>query len=252
MAACLSGRFGVAGRPVEKGCSLFYRSILIVCNDEKSSFEESPFKTHLYGRDNTGGKNVTFVGMRADKLKIKGATVNKESVKTNVGYCFKKCVSMFFISSFLMSCSTMQHIKRNQTLTQKQVNYYHQKNGNVFYLSSTYATFSVVWTYYTDRIEIYILQKGKVIQKQVFPEKEWIKYAEVALEDIEEELYQRCPLELDGDNFGFRIVIDGKTYNEDYGVDVNCLKTGKYKSNFLNKITNDIKTYKMWEIKELF
>lgn len=149
-----------------------------------------------------------------------------------------------------MSCSTMQHnIKRNQTLTQKQVNYYHQKNGNAFYLSSTYASFSVVWTYYTDRIEIYKLQKGKVNQKQVFPEKEWIKYAEVALEDIEKELYQKCALELDGDNFGFRIVIDGKTYNTDYAVDINCLKTDKYKSEFLNKITNDIKTHKMWEIK---
>lgn len=143
----------------------------------------------------------------------------------------------------------MQHnIKKNQNLTQKQVNYYCQKNGNAFYLSAAYASFSIVWTYHINRIEIYKLQKGKVIQKQVFSEKEWIKYAEGALEDIEKELYQKCALELDGDNFGFRIVINGEIYNIDYAVDINCLKSAEYKSEFLSKITNDIKTHKMWEI----
>ena len=65
-----------------------------------------------------------------------------------------------------------------------------QKNGNVFYLSSTYATFSRVWTYNVNGMEIYWLAKGKVYQKETFSEKELIQYAEVAFEDIEKELYQ--------------------------------------------------------------
>ena len=146
-------------------------------------------------------------------------------------------IVLFFVFSFLVSCSTMQYnIKRNQDLTAKQVNYFYQKNGNAFYLSSTYANFSIVWTYDEDRVEIYRLQKGKIRQKQIIKDKEIIQYAEVSLEDIEKELYQKCALELDGDMFGFIIEIDRKTHNADYAVDINCLKQGKYKSDFLTAI----------------
>ena len=172
-------------------------------------------------------------------------------------------IVLFFVFSFLVSCSTMQYaIKRNQDLTAQQVDDFYQKNGNAFYLSSTYANFSVVWTYDEDRVEIYWLQKGKIERKQIINDNETIQYAEVSLEDIEKELYQRCAMELDGDMFGFMIEIDRKdgdmfgfmieidrkTHNADYAVDINCLKQGKYKSDFLNRITNDIKRHKMWEI----
>ena len=158
-------------------------------------------------------------------------------------------IVLCFVLSFLVSCSTMQYaIKRNQDLTAKQVDCFYQKNGNAFYLSSSYASFSVVWTYYEDRVEIYWLQKGKIERKQIINDNETIQYAEVSLEDIEKELYQRCAMELDGDMFGFMIEIDRKTHNADYAVDINCLKQGKYKSDFLNRITNDIKRHKMWEI----
>lgn len=156
---------------------------------------------------------------------------------------------LFFICAFLASCSTMQYnIRKNRNFTTKQVDYFYKKNGNAFYLSSTYANFSIVWTYDEDGIEIYRLQKGQIRQKQISSEKGIIPYAEFSLEDIEKELYQNCALELDGTVFGFKIEFDKKIHNADYAVDINCLKQGKYKSDFLNKIASDIKTYRMWEI----
>lgn len=158
-------------------------------------------------------------------------------------------IVLLFIFSFLVSCSTAQYtIKRNKDLTVRQVNYFYKKNRNAFYLCSTYATFSVVWTYDEDKVEIYRLQKGKIRQKQIFEGKKTIQYAEISLEDIEKELYQKCALELDGDVFGFIIEIDRKTHIADYAVNINCMIQRKYKSNFLNKITNDIKSHKMWEV----
>ena len=164
----------------------------------------------------------------------------------------KKCsIKIALLSVFLLSisCSTMRYnINKNNRFTEKQIINLLQKNGNVFYLSSTYATFSTVWTYNINGIEIYRLAKGKVNQKETFSEKELIQYEGVVFEDIEKELYQKCALELDGDMFGFRIDIDGKIHKEDYAVNINCLKKGTYKSDFLNKLVNDIKAYNMWEI----
>ena len=144
--------------------------------------------------------------------------------------------------------NAIYNIKANRDLTAKQVNYFYQKNGNAFYLSSSSTNFSIIWTYYEGKVEIYRLQKGKISQRQIFREKEIIQYADISLEDIEKELYQKCALELDGDTFGIIIEIDHKTHNADYAVDINCLKQGKYKSDFFNKITNDIRNYKMWEV----
>lgn len=49
---------------------------------------------------------------------------------------------------FCTSCSTMkQRIKKNNKLTDKTISSLLVNRGNVFYLTSTYATFSTVWTY---------------------------------------------------------------------------------------------------------
>jgi hypothetical protein len=159
-------------------------------------------------------------------------------------------IALLAVFSLLISCSTMKYnINKNNKFTEKQKNYLLQKNGNVFYLSSTYATFSTVWTYNTSgEVEIYKLAKGKVSRKETFSEREFMQYNVQSLQDIENELYQKCALDLDGDSFGFRIYIDGTLHTEDYAVDINCLKTGVYKSDFLNKIVTDIKTCNMWEI----
>jgi hypothetical protein len=164
----------------------------------------------------------------------------------------KKCdikIALFSIFLLSISCSTMRYnINKNNRFTEKQIINLLQKNGNVFYLFSAYVSFSTVWTYNLKGIEIYRLAKGKVNQKETFSGKELIQYSAVAFENIEKELYQKCALELDGDMFGFRIDIDGKIHKEDYAVDINCLKKGTYKSDFLNNIVADIKIHNMWGI----
>lgn len=160
-------------------------------------------------------------------------------------------IKIVLFSTFLlsMSCSTMRYnINKNNKFTEKQIINLLQKNGNAFYLSSTYAPFSTVWTYSINGIEIYRLAKGKVNQKEIFSETELIHYTKITFEDVEKELYQKCALELDGDMFGFRVDVDGKIQKEEYGIDIKCLKKGIYKSNFLNKIVTDIKTYNMWGV----
>lgn len=63
---------------------------------------------------------------------------------------------------FFVSCSTMkQNISKNNKSTNKLTSSLLDKNGNVFYLNSTYTTFSTVWTYSKDKLEIYKLAKSK-------------------------------------------------------------------------------------------
>lgn len=157
---------------------------------------------------------------------------------------------LLFTLCLLVSCSVTNYvIKKNRYLTNKEVELLFQKNGNAFYLSSTYSYFSFVWSYNEDSVEILRLRKGIIKQKQVFKEKENIQYAGFSLEDIETELYQKCALELDGDEFGYIIDYNGKRFKADFAVNINCLKQQKYNSVFLNKIINDINYYNIWDYK---
>jgi hypothetical protein len=157
-------------------------------------------------------------------------------------------IALLFTLSVLVSCSETNYaIKKNRDSTNKEMSLLFQKNGNAFYLSYTYSYFSIVWSYNEDSVEIYRLHKGKIKQKQVFREKEIIQYAGLSLVDIETELYQKCALELDGDVFGFIIEDDGKRYNADFSIDINSFKRKEYESDFLNRVSNDIKYYKMWD-----
>ena len=158
-------------------------------------------------------------------------------------------IILFSILLILMSCSTMQYnINKNNKFTEKHISNLLQKNGNVFYLFSTYSTFSIVWTYNKNGIEIYRLAKGKVFRKEIFSEKEWIQDVKISVEDINNELYKTCSVVLDGDGFGFKINIDGIIHEDRFAIDIDCMKQQTYKSDFLNKIVYDIKTCKMWGV----
>ncbi len=156
-------------------------------------------------------------------------------------------ISIVFVASFLPSCTFMQYVKMNNNATKIWFDYLYKKNGNAFYLDSTYANGSIVWTYDENRIIIYYLVKGTISKKQVFAEKEWIKQTKISIEDIDFELLQKCFYVLDGDGFGFKIKCNEIIYRDSYGTDIECLKTSKFKSDFLNKISKDIRKYKMWE-----
>lgn len=158
-------------------------------------------------------------------------------------------IVQFSFLIFLISCSTMQYnINKNNDFTKKQIGNLLQKNGNVFYLSSSNATFSTVWSYSSNEIEIYKLAKGMISKREFFSETEFTKPTVQSLQDIDKEIYQQCPLELDGDNFGFRVIIDGDILTKDYHIEINCLKAGRYNTNFSNKIVNDITIRDMWDV----
>ena len=120
----------------------------------------------------------------------------------------RSIIEFLLVLVSIASCSVMQ-IKRTQDLTERLVKSLYQKNGNAFYLSSTHASFSTVWTHTEDMVIVYRLQKGKRKQMLSFMEKGIVQFAKIDPEDIEKELYQKCALELDGDVFGFIIDVDG-------------------------------------------
>ena len=163
----------------------------------------------------------------------------------------RKCVLVLLITMlFIESCSSMHFaVWRNKNLTSRQVSYLYKENGNAFYLSSSYASFSVVWTYDKDKIEIYRIKKGRIKEKQVIKRKEIMSFSEVDIKSIKNAIYDNCALELDGDVFGYIIRSGDETYNEDYAVDINCLKQKHEYPLLLETVIDDIRIYKMWEIK---
>ena len=162
----------------------------------------------------------------------------------------RKCVIVLLITVFFIeSCSSMHFaILRNENLTSRQVSYLYKEYGNAFYLSSSYASFSVVWTYDEDKIEIYRIKKGRIKEKQIFKRKEMMSFSEVDIKSIKNAIYDNCALELDGDVFGYIIRNGDETYNEDYPIDINCLKQRHECPFLLEKVIDDIRIYNMWEI----
>lgn len=147
---------------------------------------------------------------------------------------------------FCTSCSTMkQSIQKNNKFTDKTISSLLEKNGNVFYLTSTYATFSTVWTYHKDKLEIYKLAYGKISLQQ--------EYSTTSIDNInqisKEELFEldQC-MELDGDGFGYRIKRGSEIEKQDLPIGIECFTKLKYKSEFLNKVVEDINTHKMWDV----
>lgn len=142
------------------------------------------------------------------------------------------------------SCSTMkQSITKNQKNTNKNITNLLKNNDNVFYLYSTYSTFSTVWTYRNDSIEIYRLAKGKLTSKEIYKNKGIKSFQIPSIKDLNSDI-DICGLVLDGDIIGFHF---DKNHNQ-ITTDIKCFKTQKYQSDFLNKLVEDINTYKMWNI----
>lgn len=90
-----------------------------------------------------------------------------------------------FLMLFLPSCSTLNHaIKKNYRKTERIAMSLFRENGNVFFVTSTYANFSVVWTYDEERVEIYRLREGKTRHKQVLRRKEALQFEGLSLKSL--------------------------------------------------------------------
>lgn len=157
-----------------------------------------------------------------------------------------KIVLTIIIASCI-SCSTTKHnIQKNNMQTNKIIKSLLDKNGNVFYLNSTYVISSTVWSYIDNNIEIYTLSKGNTVSQLTFTEEGISNYNPPIFKDFNE--FKKCGYELDGDSFGFRIKRNSKLEQQDFPINIECFTKQKYTSEFLNKITKDIDTYKLWNI----
>lgn len=156
-------------------------------------------------------------------------------------------ITLAIIVIFCTSCSTMkQKINKNNKFTDKTISSILDKNGNVFYLNSTYATFSTIWTYHNNNIEIYKLANGKISLQQEYSTTNINDLNQISKEELSE--LDQC-MELDGDSFGYRIKKGSEIEQQDLPINIECSTKLKYKSDFLNKFIGDITTHKMWNVK---
>ena len=145
-----------------------------------------------------------------------------------------------------LSCSTIKsNIKKNDNKTDKWVNYLVEKNGNAFYVTSSYSTHSTVWSYVNDQIMIYRLASGKILKVEKHTRKANFINEIPSSNDINSVLRNRCGYELDGDIFGYKIKKREKFIELSFPVNIECLKNGKYDSVFLSEITGDITNYNL-------
>lgn len=152
---------------------------------------------------------------------------------------------LFFAIIFLLSCSTIKNsIQKNHSKTDKLVSILLEENSNAFYLKSSYSNFSTVWFYSNNRIVIFKLSNGKIDSKNDYQNKTQLNsFSKEVIFELD-----KC-IELDGDGFGFKIKNDDNIIQEDLPINVECLKKGKYQSDFLNEVVRDISTYDMWQVK---
>lgn len=147
---------------------------------------------------------------------------------------------IFFI--MLSACSITSKMHR-KTINNKLVNRLIESNGNAFFINSTHIIISYIWTYDEDNVVIYKLKKGKLIDTTTFTTigiSEWIKNPPT---DNFFEL-DSC-MELDGDMFGYWIKDGENIKQKDYPINLECFRNSTYKSDFINKIVNDINEYKI-------
>lgn len=138
--------------------------------------------------------------------------------------------------SFLSSCSLTYVFKKNHRSTERLVNRLYRRNENAFYMTSTYSTYSYVWTYKGDKIEIRKLNFGKVVEKEILKTKGIGPYDEKSLKEAKKELEEKHPFVLDGDEVGYIIRVNDEAYRVDYAIDIDSMKQNVYGSAILNDI----------------
>ncbi|MGD1840701.1 MAG: hypothetical protein ACFB0B_07370 [Thermonemataceae bacterium] len=115
-------------------------------------------------------------------------------------------------------------------------------NENAFYIKSSYATFSTVWTYRADKIKIYYLAKGRVVDEITHETRSYLD--EVSAVNTFE--FDSC-MQLDSEVIGYKVVFDDKVYEKRFPVDIACIRQQNYESSFFQKLVKDISKYQIWE-----
>lgn len=141
---------------------------------------------------------------------------------------------LFFFG--ISSCSALQIGKDIKTQL-------FQENGNVFYISSTYAKREIVWSYTNDKIIIYETTiRGKILKKRSeFSEQKSFLFDNSA--NIEA---NQC-IELDGDYLGYKIQTpNGQLFSKEHLLNIECfLKMPQNMTFFLDSLKNEMIKYKI-------
>ncbi len=140
-----------------------------------------------------------------------------------------------------ISCSTAHQINSNNKATSRIVSSLLEKNGNVYYLQSTYSKSSVIWTYREDGIEIYRLLSGKLSSQKHIKTDKNNNALFLNMEDLAElDDY----LELDSDILG----IQTRRIQQEYPVCFDCILKGSLHSKKLNSLIQDIIYFELWPL----
>jgi hypothetical protein len=148
------------------------------------------------------------------------------------------------------SCTTSnKFITKNSKLSDKLIREIYTNNKNVFFLRSSNATFSTIWSYVNNEIVIYKLANGKLISKKThvvsndkLAHDDLSNFNEINLDSV------ICDYLLDGDLFGFILKDNDNIVDKSFPIEIECLKKAELKSSSMNKIINDIKLFKLWEV----
>lgn len=143
----------------------------------------------------------------------------------------------------------MNACKDNLELTEKTYLSLVEKNGNAFYFEHC-AGMSVVWSYTDEKIEIYDLKYGEIISyREGFTSTgKFLNLDKETIKEIETEIGGSQ----DNDNVvtdKFSFLIKLNTGVEEHHVflsEMGEFLTKEYKFEVLNKIVEDINTYRIW------
>lgn len=132
-----------------------------------------------------------------------------------------------------LSCSTQNY---NRNLKMKLF----QENGNVFYMSSTYAWREIIWSYTKDKIIIYELStKGRILKIR----SELLIENTSVFEDIQNTYKINECIELDDDYLGYKILKEQQVIEKEFLVNIKCFLKNINEIEFFNKIRSDMLKY---------
>jgi len=139
--------------------------------------------------------------------------------------CFSQMINL--------SCSTQNY---NRNLKMKLF----QENGNVFYMSSTYAWREIIWSYTKDKIIIYELStKGRILKIR----SELLRENTSVFEDIQNTYEINECIELDDDYLGYKILKEQQVIEKEFLVNIKCFLKNINEIEFFNKIRSDMLKY---------
>ncbi|MCY0979411.1 hypothetical protein PGH12_04650 [Chryseobacterium wangxinyae] len=147
-------------------------------------------------------------------------------------------------SSICFSCQTKNVANDIISKNKKLYNSLYKSNGNVFSLGSLSFEHSYMWSYSNDEINIYNLEKGKVISEK-----------KIKLQNQGNNRWLQNPLKddtgidnciaTDGFTLMYKVVNNDSYIERRFPVMYDCMKNSKYETDFFTKLIEDMNYYQI-------